>query len=87
LGERSTFKDRSSGLVGALHERIFARRTRILTGHLALLIPSHASILDVGCGDGTIDNLIMARRSDVKIEGIDPLVRPNAQIPSVVLTA
>jgi trans-aconitate methyltransferase len=34
--------------------------------------------LDVGCGDGTIDNLIMARRSDVKIEGIDPLVRPNA---------
>jgi SAM-dependent methyltransferase len=72
----------ATGVVGALHERlVFGRRTKILGGHLASLIPLRARVLDVGCGDGTIDCLIAAERPDVAIEGIDVLVRPGARIP------
>jgi SAM-dependent methyltransferase len=37
--------------------------------------------LDVGCGDGQIDGLILQRRLDVSIEGIDVLIRPQTQVP------
>ena len=49
--------------------------------HLAALIPARARVLDVGCGDGVIDRLIMEQRADVSIQGIDVLVRPHPQIP------
>jgi SAM-dependent methyltransferase len=71
-----------SGFVGALHQRlVFGRRVRALADRLAGLIPTRARILDVGCGDGTIDSLIAAQRPDLSIEGIDVLVRPGAHIP------
>jgi SAM-dependent methyltransferase len=71
-----------TSVVGALHGRfVFRRRTAVLADHLASFIPPAARVLDVGCGDGTIDGLIMARRPDISIDGIDPLVRPNTHIP------
>jgi SAM-dependent methyltransferase len=77
-----TTEARRASLVGALHSRfVFGRRTLSLANHLANLIPPGSRILDVGCGDGTIDCLIMAGRPDISIEGIDPLLRPNARIP------
>jgi SAM-dependent methyltransferase len=80
--ERDGRQAGATGVVGALHEKlVFGRRTRILAGHLASLIPPRAHVLDVGCGDGTIDCLIGAERPDVVIEGIDVLVRPGARIP------
>jgi SAM-dependent methyltransferase len=70
------------GAVGALHERfVHGRRVRVLATHLAALIPPRSKVLDVGCGDGTIDSLILQQRPDVFIEGIDVLVRPTAKIP------
>jgi ubiquinone/menaquinone biosynthesis C-methylase UbiE len=45
------------------------------------MIPEEASVLDVGCGDGLIDHLIQSERPDVKIEGIDVMVRPGTHIP------
>ncbi len=67
--------------VGALHEKlVFPRRVRVLANHLSSFIPSGSRILDVGCGDGTIDSVILQQRSDVYIEGIDVLVRPQSQI-------
>jgi SAM-dependent methyltransferase len=70
------------GVIGAVHDRfIFSRRTRVLADHLASLIPSGSHVLDVGCGDGTIDCLIKERQPDVEIEGIDPLLRPQVHIP------
>ena len=68
--------------VGALHEKlVFGRRVKVLARHLAALIPPRAKVLDVGCGDGTIDQLILQQLPGVSIEGIDVLVRPATKIP------
>jgi SAM-dependent methyltransferase len=65
-----------------LHESHgFDRRVRVLSHHLAGLLPKDGHILDVGCGDGTIDRLLQSLRPDVSIEGIDVLVRPESKIP------
>jgi len=45
------------------------------------LIPQSAQVLDVGCGDGLLASLIMQKRVDVKIRGIDVLVRSQPHIP------
>lgn len=69
--------------VGALHEKlVFGRRVRVLAQLLAALIPPEAKVLDVGCGDGTVDQLIVQKLPRVSIEGIDVLVRPDAKIPA-----
>jgi SAM-dependent methyltransferase len=60
---------------------VFKRRVRVLSAHLSQLIPPGARVLDVGCGDGLIAKLIMERRPDTRIEGIDVLVRPNTHVP------
>jgi SAM-dependent methyltransferase len=65
-----------------LHGRfIHQRRVRTLSRLLADMIPLNARVLDVGCGDGLIDQLIHGNRPDVKIEGIDVKVRPCTHIP------
>jgi SAM-dependent methyltransferase len=80
--QRPALHEKKNGVIGAVHDRfIFSRRTRVLADHLASLIPSGSHVLDVGCGDGTIDCLIKERQPDVEIEGIDPLLRPQVHIP------
>jgi SAM-dependent methyltransferase len=75
----------SSGIaaVGVLHGRlVFARRTGVLATALSQAIPTEArSVLDVGCGDGTIDAMLMERRPDLAITGVDVLVRPQTRVP------
>ena len=66
----------------ALHGSVVgSRRARVLAARLAELIPQGASVLDVGCGDGEIDALLLQHRPDISIEGIDVLQRPQAHIP------
>ncbi|MGE0418479.1 MAG: class I SAM-dependent methyltransferase, partial [Acetobacteraceae bacterium] len=69
--------------VGTLHEQfVFKRRTRVLSEALAQAIPTEArSVLDVGCGDGSIAALIQAGRPELSITGVDVLVRPETRIP------
>jgi methylase of polypeptide subunit release factors len=57
------------------------RRVRVLSGHLAELLPQNARILDVGCGDGLLANLILQKRPDIDLRGIDVLVREQTYIP------
>ena len=62
---------------------VFRRRVRVLSGLLAKLIPSGTTVLDVGCGDGLIAHLISQQRSDVQVQGIDVLIRPQTHVPVV----
>jgi SAM-dependent methyltransferase len=69
-------------LVANLHDRlVVGRRARVLSAHLAALIPRGARVLDVGCGDGAIDRLLLEQRPDITVEGIDVLVRPECPLP------
>jgi SAM-dependent methyltransferase len=69
------------GAVGTLHGKFVSkRRVPVLASHLAALIPQQSKVLDVGCGDGTIDALIMQQSPTVSIEGIDVLIRPARKI-------
>lgn len=60
---------------------VFKRRTRVLSEKLAALMPDNARLLDIGCGDGTINKLISQFRPDLTISGTDLIVRPETHIP------
>jgi SAM-dependent methyltransferase len=60
---------------------VFKRRVRVLSEQLARVLPPQAQVLDVGCGDGLIAKLIQEKRPDVRIQGIDILIRPQTHIP------
>jgi SAM-dependent methyltransferase len=60
---------------------VHRRRASVLRDHLTELLPKNATVLDVGCGDGLISDLIMQKRPDVKIRGVDTLRRSQTQIP------
>src|SRR3954447_3226582 len=62
---------------GLVHER----RVRVLSRHLAELVPQGATIVDVGCGDGRIAALIREQRPDVEVSGMDIGVRDKTMIP------
>ncbi len=69
-------------LLGRLHDRhVFGRRVRVLSERLANLIPEHARVLDVGCGDGSISHRIQETRQDVYIEGLEVMLRQEVAIP------
>jgi ubiquinone/menaquinone biosynthesis C-methylase UbiE len=69
--------------VGVLHEHmVFRRRARVLAQALARTIPPDAAtVLDVGCGDGTIAALVRRYRPALSLTGVDVLVRPRTHIP------
>jgi SAM-dependent methyltransferase len=68
--------------VGSLHHAfVFGRRVRVLTKLLAQQIPPSAKVLDIGCGDGTIGNMLGNARSDIQIEGVEINVRSECRIP------
>jgi SAM-dependent methyltransferase len=67
-----------------LHGRlIFGRRVDRLADALAARLPTDATVLDIGCGDGSIAHAMLQRRPDVSITGVDVLVRPETRIPVI----
>jgi len=69
-------------LIDRLHGGyVHSRRVRVLSDHFAELIPQSSLVLDVGCGDGLVAHLIMQRRPDIRLKGIDILVREETYIP------
>jgi SAM-dependent methyltransferase len=62
------------------HAFVFQRRARVLAELLAARIPQCASVLDIGCGDGTISSLIAHLRPDLSIQGVEYMVRPACKI-------
>src|SRR5690349_6744021 len=70
--------------LGAIHGRaVHSRRVRRLASHFAELIPHGHTVLDVGCGDGLVDRLLLETRPDLRVGGADVLVREAAGIPAV----
>lgn len=59
---------------------VYRRRVHVLAGHLTALLPEKATLLDVGCGDGHLTRMIIDRRQDTDVQGIDVLLRENAHI-------
>lgn len=67
-----------------LHGRlIFGRRVHRLADALVSRVPAGATVLDVGCGDGSIAHAMLQRRPDLSITGVDVLVRPETRIPVI----
>lgn len=59
---------------------VHGRRVEVLQDALAGLIPTSASVLDVGTGDGLLASLIAARRPDLRVSGVDTLVRQDSRL-------
>jgi len=69
-------------IIGRIHGScVHSRREGVLCSHLASFIPEHASVLDVGTGDGLLAKLLSERRPDLALEGVDVLPRPTSHIP------
>jgi len=63
-------------LVAILHQHLAqASRLRALAAAVSGLLPDGARALDLGCGDGTLAELVLEARPDVRIIGADPLAR------------
>jgi SAM-dependent methyltransferase len=76
--------ERAVSLVDLVHGRwVFARRVDRLAGVLAAHLPNGASVLDVGCGDGSIARAVLDRRPDLSITGVDVLVRLATSFPVI----
>jgi SAM-dependent methyltransferase len=76
----------SPGLVAWLHDvhqrLVFRRRIHVLAHHIAALIPADArTVLDVGCGDGSLSQLVMQQRPELTITGLELKARPTTAIP------
>ncbi len=60
---------------------VFKRRVRVIAEHLANAIPDPGTVLDLGSGDGSVAFALMQLRADLKIEGVDVMIRPRTHIP------
>jgi 2-polyprenyl-3-methyl-5-hydroxy-6-metoxy-1,4-benzoquinol methylase len=69
-------------ILNSVHDvAVFKRRVRVLAEHLADEFDGGGSVLDVGCGDGSIAQAIMAQKPQLTFEGVDVLLRPHTAIP------
>jgi SAM-dependent methyltransferase len=61
---------------------VFGRRVSVLAGHVATLVDSESrSVLDVGCGDGTLARMLMRLRPELVCDGLELRARPSTAIP------
>jgi len=68
-------------MLDSIHENYtYGRRLSVLSKHMSSLIDSGSSILDVGCGDGQISELIAGGVEGASIEGIDVMERSISSI-------
>lgn len=75
---------RGFSLLKAAHARlVFNRRARVLAGLLATRIPPGSSVLDIGCGDGTIASLVGEQVPGARMQGTEIAPRPNCRIDCV----
>jgi ubiquinone/menaquinone biosynthesis C-methylase UbiE len=59
----------------------FQRRVRVLARLLSRELHQGRSVLDLGCGDGSVARAIMTERPEYEFRGIDVVKRPHTWIP------
>ncbi|MEO0797150.1 MAG: class I SAM-dependent methyltransferase [Verrucomicrobiota bacterium] len=68
-------------MIGSLHSGlVFPRRIRVLTESIAREVENAGSLLDVGCGDGSLAKNISEQYSDLMVKGVDVLPREETHI-------
>lgn len=67
----------------SLHGRlVFGRRVRALAANIEAMLPSGTrTLLDVGCGDGTLAREVVRRRPEIEPTGVEIRARPQTAIP------
>lgn len=66
-----------------VHEwKIKERRVNTLSNTLSKLLDTNSTILDVGCGDGTLAKRIFEYSNAAQVTGIDVLIRKDCVIPN-----
>ena len=69
-------------LLDRFHEHgVLPRRAERLAELLADVIPQNSSVLDVGSGDGRIDNLLLKQRNDLNLQGVEVSTRTQSGFP------
>lgn len=61
--------------------RVHTRRVRVLAGTAAKLLPQHATVLDIGCGDGRLSAHLGELRPDLSVSGAEFAPRSDCAIP------
>lgn len=71
------------GALRAAHGAIvFSRRVRALAQALDRILPSDsASVLDVGCGDGSVGDAVRRLRPGIAWQGAEAYPRPGCRVP------
>ncbi|QDT43920.1 hypothetical protein Pan241w_40240 [Gimesia alba] len=65
-----------------IHSRtVHSRRVESLIRHLTPLLPPDGLVLDLGCGDGLLGSCLAEANPNLKLKGLDVLVRPDTKIP------
>ena len=73
------------GILNNLHSiTVMNRRVHRLSVALSDMFDSSGSVIDVGCGDGTVALSIQSFRPDLQFHGVDVFMRPNVAIPAKV---
>ncbi len=67
-------------LLSAHHHRVHVPRVERVARALAAQIGRAASLLDIGCGDGTVAADIASRVGAARVAGVDIKVRPSVAI-------
>lgn len=62
-------------------DHIHIRRVRILSSHLAELVPRGVRVLDIGSGDGLVSAHILKQRPDLQFFAVDTMIREKTHIP------
>lgn len=60
---------------------VHKRRVAVLSDSLKTMLPASSTLLDVGCGDGTIAKLLSQKVPGLKVMGVEYAPRPSCAIP------
>lgn len=63
---------------------VMQRRVRMLARALAAAMDGAGTVLDVGCGDGTVARATEALKPGLTFSGVDVFLRPNVAIPAQI---